>query len=100
MKAKITLTKEQVNQLVEIEEKQLRAKFEKDLESIRKKYEIVEIDLNVQTDVRKTKKSKLTDEDFKKHLDNKKTLQEIADITNYNLAYLRKRKKQLIDTEK
>ena len=97
MKAKITLTKEQVDKLVSIEEKQLRAKFEKDLESIRKKYAIVEIDLNKQTEVRKTKKSKLTDEDFKKYLDNKKTLQEIADITNYNLAYLRKRKKQLID---
>ena len=73
MKAKITLTKEQVDELVSIEEKQLRAKFEKDLESIRKKYEIVEIDLNVQTEVRKTKKSKLTDEDFKKYLDSRKS---------------------------
>lgn len=37
MKAKIILTKEQVDELVSIEEKQLRAKFEKDLAAIRKK---------------------------------------------------------------
>ena len=34
MKAKITLTKEQVDKFVEIEEKQLRTKFEKDLVSL------------------------------------------------------------------
>lgn len=41
MKTKIELTKEQVDKLVSQDEKILKAKFEKDLASIRKKYEFI-----------------------------------------------------------
>ena len=95
MKAKIALTQEQVNQLVEIEEKQLRTQFEKDLAAIRKKYEVVEIDLDNQSQVRKSKKSKLTDEEFKKYLNKNMSISEVAELTGYNASYLNKRKKLL-----
>lgn len=97
MKAKIELTKAQVDQLVGIEEKQLREKFEKDLASIRKKYEIVEIDLDVQSSTRKAKKSKLTDEAFKSYIDKGMKIAEISELTGYNRAYLNKRRKIILE---
>ena len=95
MKAKLELTKEQVDKLVVIEEKQLREKFEKELASIRKKYEIVEIDLDVQSPVRKTRKAKLTDDTFKSYIDKGMKINEISELTGYNLAYLRKLEKRI-----
>lgn len=101
MKTKITLTNEQVDKLVAIDEKQLRAKFEKDLAIIRKKYEVVEIDIsNSQHQVRNTKKLKLTDEEFKKYLNKNMTISEVAELTGYNASYLSKRKKLLTGTVK
>lgn len=64
MKAKIELTKEQVDKLVSQDEKILRAKFEKDLASIRKKHEFIEIDIQQAPRVKQTEKTKLTDELF------------------------------------
>lgn len=81
MKAKLELTKEQVDQLVAVEEKQLKEKFEKDIASIRMKYQIVEIDLDVQYPTRKTKKVKLTDEVFKFYIEKGMTISDIADLT-------------------
>ncbi len=95
MKAKLELTKAQVDQLVKIEEDQLMVKFEKDLASIRKKYEIVEIDLDVQSPTRKTKKVKLTDDIFKSYIEKGMKISEIAEKTGYNVAYLGKMKKRI-----
>lgn len=97
MKAKIELTKAQVDQLVGIEEKQLREKFEKDLASLKKKYEIVEIDLDVQSPTRKTK---LTDEAFKSYVEKGMKISEVAKLTGYNVAYLGKMRKRIFEVVK
>ena len=100
MKTKIVLTKDQVDLLVSTEEKQLRAKFEKDLASLRKKYEVAEIEVNFKAPVSKTEKSKLTDEQFLDYLNVQKlTPKEIANLTGYNLSYLLKKRK-LLHTDK
>jgi hypothetical protein len=98
MKAKLVLTKEQVDLLAGVEEKILRAKFEKDLISIRKKYECVEIDL--QTQIKQEKKSKLTDEIFNKYLSEGMTVKEIGEITGYNEGYIYKIQKRILTEKK
>ena len=98
MKTKIKLTKEQVNLLVGAEEKILRAKFEKDLVGIRKKYEFVEID--IQTQIKQDKKSKLTDEIFNKYLNEGMTVKEIGEITGYNEGYIYKIQKRILTEKK
>ena len=94
MKTKIVLTKDQIDLLVSTEEKLLRVKFEKDLASLRKKYEMAEIEVNFNAPVAKTEKSKLTDELFKQYISDGLTLNEIADKTGYNKAYLYKFQKK------
>jgi hypothetical protein len=95
MKAKLELTKEQVDKLVLVEEKHLKEKFEKDLASIRTKYQIIEIDLDAQSATRKTIKVKLTDDIFKSYIDTGMKIADIAKQTGYNLAYLRKLEKRI-----
>ena len=46
MKTKIVLTKEQVDKLVENETKALQVKFDREISSLRKKYEVVEVEIN------------------------------------------------------
>jgi hypothetical protein len=46
MKTRIELTKKQVDKLVSQDDKILRAKFERDLALIRKKFEFIEIDIH------------------------------------------------------
>ena len=97
MKTKIVLTKDQVDLLVSTEEKQLRAKFEKDLALLRKKYEVAEIEVNFKAPVTKTEKSKLTDVQFSDYLNIQKlNIKEIANLTGYNEAYLYKIKKRVL----
>lgn len=96
MKTKIVLTKEQVDQLVATQEKQLKAKFERDLIMLRKKYEVAEIEVDfMNTPFTKTEKLKLTDELFKQYIDEGLTINEIADKTGYNKAYLYKYQKRM-----
>lgn len=73
---------------------QLYSKFENDLKQLRKKYEFVEID--IQTPVQRTKKSKITDELFKSYWEKGMKIKEIAELTGYNSAYLSKMKKRII----
>jgi hypothetical protein len=94
MKTKIELTKEQVDKLVAVEEKQLRVKLEKDLASLRKKYEFVELEIQVPTI--QSEKTKLTDEIFNKYLSEGKNVKEIAVITGYNEGYIYKMKKRIL----
>lgn len=95
MKTKIGLTKEQVDQIISAEEKQLRAKFEKDLASIRRKYEFIEIDLNQNVPkVKQTEKVKITPELFNCYMIEGLKLKEIASKTGYNEAYIHKLKKK------
>ncbi|MBL7968452.1 MAG: hypothetical protein JNK09_15715 [Prolixibacteraceae bacterium] len=91
---KVELTKEQIDKLVAVEEKRLRTKFEKDLAAIRKKYEVVEVDFK--TPSRQTKKSKLTEEQFKQYLSDGLTIAEIAEKCEYNIGYLYKLRKQVL----
>jgi len=100
MKTKIELTPAQVALLTSAEEKQLRAKFEKDLAAIRKKYEFLEIEIEAPVKTAKTERIKLTDELFIKYLSEGKKVAELAQLFNYNLAYLYKMKKRLIPDEK
>jgi hypothetical protein len=94
MKTKIELTKEQVDKLVATEEKQLRLKLEKDLASLRKKYEFVEFEIQVPTI--QSEKTKLTDELFNKYLSEGKNVKEIAEISGYNEGYIYKMKKRIL----
>ena len=91
---KVELTKEQIDKLMAAEEQQLRSKFEKDLAAIRKKYEVVEIDLK--TSFQKKTKVKLTEEQFRKYLNEGLSLVEISKKSNYNIGYLYKLRKQLV----
>ncbi len=97
MKAKIELTESQVNLLVATEEKQLRAKFEKDLASIRKKYEFIEIDIQQDPKLKQSEKTKLTDELFNQYLSQGLSAKEISINSGYNLAYVHKLRKRLLD---
>jgi len=91
MKTKIELTKEQVDQIISAEEKQLRAKFEKDLASIRKKYEFVEIDLNqVVPNVKQPEKTKITPELFNRYMSEGRNLNEIASETGNDESYIQR----------
>ncbi|HAQ17782.1 MAG TPA: hypothetical protein DCR40_00955 [Prolixibacteraceae bacterium] len=94
MKTKIELTPEQRDLLCGHEERQLRAKFDRDLAALKKKYTFFEIE--VQSEV-KTEKVKLTDEMFLDLWNNKQMqLTDIQLYTGYNKAYLYKVKKRLI----
>ena len=95
MKTKIELTKEQVDQLISAEEKQLRAKFEKDLASIRKKYESIEIDLNKMVpNVKQPEKKKITPELFNRYMSEGRNLNEIASETGNVESYIQRLKKK------
>ena len=94
MKAKIKLTKEQVDELVKEEEKILKARFEKDLEAIRKKYEILEIEISGNNN-KIVKKKKLTDEILKQYQKENLSAKQISEITNLNVGYIYKRLKQI-----
>ena len=95
MKTKIELTKEQVDQLISSEEKQLRAKFEKDLALIRKKYGSIEIDLNqIVPKEKQSVKQKITPELFDQFIAEGKEMNEIASETGYNESYIKKLKKK------
>jgi YesN/AraC family two-component response regulator len=89
MKTKIELTEEQISKLMATEEKQLRAKFDKDLAALRKKFQFAEVEFKT-AGVKQIEKSKLTEELFKKYLSENKTLSQIAEETHYNRAYLYK----------
>jgi len=94
MKAKIELTPEQRDLLCGHEERQLRAKFEKDLAAIKSKYAFIEIEIQSDT---KTEKVKLTDEMFLDYWNNKKLdISGIQAISGYNKAYLYKLKKRIL----
>ena len=96
MKTKIELTKEQVDQLISSEEKQLRAKFEKDLASIRKRYGSIEIDLNqIVPKEKQSIKQKITPELFDQFIADGKEINEIAAKTGYNESYIKKLRKKL-----
>jgi len=96
MKTKIALTDDQVTRLVENETKALRVKFEREVAALRKKYEVVEIEVDFVATGNKTEKSKLTDEQFLDYLNVQKlTPKEIANLTGYNLSYLLKKRKLL-----
>jgi hypothetical protein len=73
---------------VATDEKQLRAKLERDLATIMKKYEVVEIDFK--DPVEQTKKSKLTDELFNQYWSQGLSVKEIAELSNYNQGYIYK----------
>lgn len=91
MKTKIELTKEQVDQLICTEEKQLKVKFERDLASIRKKYVFVEIDLNqIVPNVKQAEITKITPELFNRYLSEGREVNEIASETGYNESYIKK----------
>jgi hypothetical protein len=95
MKTQIDLTKEHVDQLISSEEKQLRAKFEKDLASIRKKYGSIEIDLNqILPKEKLSVKQKITPELFDQFIAEGKEMNEIAATTGYNESYIKKLKKK------
>jgi hypothetical protein len=91
---KVELTKEQIDRLVAAEEKQLRAKFDKDLAAIRKKYEVIEIDFKAPS--RQTKKSKINGEQLKQYLSEGLSIAEISKKCNYNIGYLYKLRKQFL----
>ena len=98
MKVRIALTESQVNLLVATEEKQLRAKFEKDLAAIRKKYEFIEIDIQQDySKLKQTEKTKLTDELFNQYLSQGLSAKEISINSGYNIAYVHKLRKRLLD---
>jgi hypothetical protein len=97
MKTKIELTEDQISKLMSIEEKQLRAKFEKDLASIRKKYEFIEIDIQQDPRQNQTEKTKLTDELFNQYLSQGLSVKEISINSGYNIAYVHKLRKRLLD---
>ena len=96
MKMKITLTKEQVDKLVETETKALQVKIDREIAALRKKYEVVEVEIDSKSPVKQTKNTKLTDELFNEYLSKELTIKEIAIQTGYNEAYLRKKKKSVL----
>lgn len=96
MKTKLELTKDQVNQLVAVEEKVLKAKFENDLKLLRTKYQFVEIDSTQVSSVKRTKKVKMTDELFKSYWEKGLDIKQIQEASGYNGAYLNKIKKRVI----
>lgn len=91
---KVELTKEQIDKLVAVEEKQLKVKFERDLAAIRKKYEVVEVDIKAPS--KQTKKLKLTEEQLKQYLSDGLSITEISKKCDYNIGYLYKLKKQVL----
>lgn len=99
MKTKITLTKEQVDKLVEAETKALQIKFDRDVASLRKRYEVVEIEIDGNAHLNKIEKEKFTDEDFIKLINEGKEISEIASITKYNKAYIYKIRKRILSKE-
>jgi hypothetical protein len=92
---RIELTKDQIDTLVCQDEKILRLKFEKDLASIRKKYEFVEIDIHQAPRMKQVGKTKLTDELFKQYLSQGMNVKSIAELTKYNEAYVYKIRKRI-----
>jgi len=69
----------------------LRVKFEKDLASIRKKYESIEIDLNqIVPKAKESVKQKITPELFDQYIAEGRNLNEIASETGYNESYIKK----------
>jgi len=99
MKTKIVLTKEQVDKLVETETKALQVKFDREIASIRKKYEFIEIDIQQAPREKQSEKVKVTPELFNRFMDEGLKLNEIATNTGYNEAYIRKLSKKF-KTEK
>lgn len=99
MKTKIALTKEQVDKLVETETKALQVKFDREIASIRKKYEFIEIDIQQAPREKQSEKVKVTPELFNRFMDDGLKLKEIATNTGYNEAYIRKLSKKF-KTEK
>ena len=90
-KIEIELTREQIDQLISAEEKQLRAKFDKDMASIRKKYEFVEIDLmQIVPKQKLSVKQKITPELFNQFIVEGKEMNEIVSETGYNESYIKK----------
>ena len=94
MKTKIALTKEQVDKLVKAETKALQVKFDREITSIRKKYEFIEIDIQQAPKEKQSEKTKITPELFNRYLDEGLKLKEIASATGYNEAYIHKLKKK------
>ena len=94
MKAKIELTQEQQAQLCGHEEKMLRAKFERDLIALKKKYAYIEIEIEAEN---QSEKIKLSDEMFLDYFNNQKmSISQIAELTKYSKAYLYKIKKRVL----
>ena len=89
MKTRIELTEDQITKLMASEEKQLRAKFEKDLAALRRKFQFAEIEINTLVE-KQTEKLKLTAELFKKYVSENKTISQIAEETHLNRAYIYK----------
>lgn len=96
MKTKIALTKEQVDKLVEAETKALQVKFDRDVASLRKKYEVVEIEIDSTAPVRHTRTTKLTDELFNEYLSKGMSVKEIAELSNFNIGYIYKIRKRIL----
>lgn len=95
MKTKIELTPEQRDLLCGQEEKQLRAKFERDLAALKKKYAFLEIEIESEN---QSEKIKLTDEMFLDYFNNQKmSIAQISELTKYNKAYLYKKKRLLAE---
>jgi hypothetical protein len=91
MKTKILLSKEQVDKLVETETKALQVKFDREIASLRKKYEFVEIDLNqIVPKEKQSVKQKITPELFNQFIVEGKEMNEIASETGYNESYIKK----------
>ncbi len=99
MKTKIELTPAQVAMLTSAEEKQLRAKFDKDLALIKNKYQYLEIDIKTPGKIERTEKMKLTDELFNQYWSEGKKVKEISKLTGYNEGYVYRIKKRLIVNE-
>lgn len=101
MKAKLELTKEQVDILVAAEEKQLKTKFEKDLVLIRKKYGFIEIDTENLSPIKRNKKSKIPDEIFEDYFNVQKlSVEEVSALTNLNKGYIYKIRKRISSSKK
>jgi len=93
MKTKIELTPEQRDLLCGHEERQLRAKFEKDLATLKKKYAFFEVEIAPD----QTEKIKLTDAMFLDYFNiQKMSITQISELTKYNKAYLYKIKKRAL----
>jgi len=63
----------------------------REIASLRKKYEFVEIDLNqIVPNVKQTEKRKITPELFNRYLSEGREVNEIASETGYNESYIKK----------